>query len=570
MSVGYKDENGILQKGAGLYKSEVPIGIADIYTEGERQVGLWIDGKPLYQRTFDLGSDVGITNNAFTNTTIDASSMETLVDAKAIYSTGVTRYNVMANISNGVIRLQADRNDTGINARYIVLQYTKTADSSTGVLPKSASALYLLGDVEISNLQDGDVLKYDDDDNKWKNGVGGGGGNANIWTGTQAELEEVFDELEEGTQINITDDEQEVVEGGTIYSEDEQVIGLWTDNKPLYQKTIFKTGTLATGQFISEDVSDLNIDTFVDLEGWAERYVESNQATIYYPLNYNEGNYAVVSRYNPDSETIDIRCTYSSGNLCRSQKITFKYTKTTDAPLDAVVGKKTMYIASSDCYSTEEKEIGVFADGKPLYQKTWTGLNVTPAYNNWTNIISNDDNIEKIVKWSALSGEDYKNIEGSGLEIQATSSYIRAEYNQNANVRTINVLTLQYTKTTDTAGSGSYTPASGKAVHYSTDEQVIGTWIDGKTLYSKTIDIGALPSSATSKTYAHGITGNIVRYNISAIDAGGTVIQLPFYTTATNYNIGVYVTNTNIVVETQRDSSGYTHCYATLEYTKSV
>lgn len=100
----------------------------DIYSFEERQVGVWADGKPLYQRTFDLGTDLGITQNAFTNTTIDASSMETLVEARAIYSTGVTIYNVMANINNGIIRLQADRNDNSINARYIILRYTKTTD----------------------------------------------------------------------------------------------------------------------------------------------------------------------------------------------------------------------------------------------------------------------------------------------------------------------------------------------------------------------------------------------------------------------------------------------------------
>lgn len=127
MSVNTK-VNGQLVKSAGLYKVSVPIQSGDIYSFEERQIGVWADGKPLYQRTFDLGTDLGITQNAFTNTTIDASSMETLIEARAIYSTGVTIYNVMANINNGIIRLQADRNDNSINARYIILQYTKTTD----------------------------------------------------------------------------------------------------------------------------------------------------------------------------------------------------------------------------------------------------------------------------------------------------------------------------------------------------------------------------------------------------------------------------------------------------------
>ena len=42
-------------------------------------------------------------------------------------------------------------------------------------------------------------------------------------------------------------------------------------------------------------------------------------------------------------------------------------------------------------------------------------------------------------------------------------------------------VTLQYTKTTDVAGSGDYTTLGIPTVHYSTNEQVIGTWL-GETL----------------------------------------------------------------------------------------
>lgn len=136
-------------------------------------------------------------------------------------------------------------------------------------------------------------------------------------------------------------------------------------------------------------------------------------------------------------------------------------------------------------YSTNEREVGVWCDGKPLYQKTWTGLNVTIAYNNWTNIIANDFNAETLVAWEALT--DGKNITGAGLEIQLTSSYISGEYNASANIRAIKTLTLVYTKTIDTAGSGSWTPGGIPAIHYSTDEHVIGTWVDGSTLYEKTL-----------------------------------------------------------------------------------
>ncbi len=47
-------------------------------------------------------------------------------------------------------------------------------------------------------------------------------------------------------------------------------------------------------------------------------------------------------------------------------------------------------------------------------------------------------------------------------------------------------ITIQYTKTTDVAGSGNWNTDGVPTVHYSTSEQVIGTWIDGKPLYEKT------------------------------------------------------------------------------------
>ena len=46
--------------------------------------------------------------------------------------------------------------------------------------------------------------------------------------------------------------------------------------------------------------------------------------------------------------------------------------------------------------------------------------------------------------------------------------------------------TIQYTKTTDVPGSGTYTTMGTPAVHYSTDWHVVGTWWNGKPIYEKT------------------------------------------------------------------------------------
>ena len=73
--------------------------------------------------------------------------------------------------------------------------------------------------------------------------------------------------------------------------------------------------------------------------------------------------------------------------------------------------------------------------------------------------------------WGLLSNYNLTIFVGSGQDVKTGASHI----------------TIQYTKTTDQPGSGTWTPQGVPAVHYSTDEQVVGTWTDGSTIYEKTI-----------------------------------------------------------------------------------
>lgn len=96
-----------------------------VYSETPQKVGTWIDGRDVYRCVYDLGSDISVPNTSFANTSIDASLMGVLLDVKAIYSTGVTVYNVMGNINNDILRLQTDRNDNQISCRYIIVLYVE-------------------------------------------------------------------------------------------------------------------------------------------------------------------------------------------------------------------------------------------------------------------------------------------------------------------------------------------------------------------------------------------------------------------------------------------------------------
>lgn len=210
-----------------------------------------------------------------------------------------------------------------------------------------------------------------------------------------------------------------------------------------------------------------------------------------------------------------------------------------------------------DVYSTEERETGVWTDGKPLYQKTL--IFTAPSSSSYTQQplgISGYDSIiidytATFAKTAAASttlgmygnGTVYNdsfigllNIQSNTLDYKVGSSYYGATI----------YLTLLYTKTTDTPGSGTWTPSGVPAVHYSTDEQVVGTWIDGSTLYEKTIrfDAADLVNESNGKNLPVSIPNiDTVKYVDILINS---TIPFPYYTSSNLYISGFYDTATNV------------------------
>lgn len=110
------------------------------------------------------------------------------------------------------------------------------------------------------------------------------------------------------------------------------------------------------------------------------------------------------------------------------------------------------------------------------------------------------------------------------------------------------------------------------SIGYSTTETAIGTWIDGKTIYRKVVDTGALPN-ATVKNVAHNISNldfvtslRIVAYNSTY--KYFTEVPMVDKTNVT-YQVSLYLTLTNIVINAGDNKSGYNKSYAIIEYTKT-
>lgn len=109
---------------------------------------------------------------------------------------------------------------------------------------------------------------------------------------------------------------------------------------------------------------------------------------------------------------------------------------------------------------------------------------------------------------------------------------------------------------------------------YSTTETNTGAkWIDGKTIYKKTVDTGALPNNSI-KTVAHGITGinKIIKMEGYAYRSSPNTLWVnlnwPSVATAAS-SIAIGADLTNISVFTGTDRTAFTESYVTLYYTKS-
>lgn len=198
-------------------------------------------------------------------------------------------------------------------------------------------------------------------------------------------------------------------------------------------------------------------------------------------------------------------------------------------------------------YSTEEREVGVWIDGKPLYQKT---VDFGSLPNNTDKSV--DSGLTTVDCIKVLSAIAYAGENGFTVFIPNTE----LSSNGNINIAVLNdrkirirtnydyssysaIVTLHYTKTTDIAGSGRWATDGGLAKHYSTSEQIIGTWIDGKPLYEKVV---TKTCSFTTATEANSIyAGNVdLSSEIPNIDMAWIDLNMSWYNPSADTPRGFY------------------------------
>ena len=106
---------------------------------------------------------------------------------------------------------------------------------------------------------------------------------------------------------------------------------------------------------------------------------------------------------------------------------------------------------------------------------------------------------------------------------------------------------------------------------FSTNETVIGKYIDGRPIYRKVYDCGNLPNT-TSKNIATNLIFNnsnciMIKIYGYCYFTNGTQLPLPFPGISATGNIALHIANNNIVITTAGDRSE-SYGYVIIEYIK--
>lgn len=346
----------------------------------------------------------------------------------------------------------------------------------------------------------------------------------------------------------------------------------------------------STTETLSDEINDTTTVLAADLPG-----VSFSDITVGITLiRDDKGTVGLVTAKNG---TTDVTVTTATTSTPTKELTQAEYDALTEAEkkngtiyfiTDNYVG--STYVGAYDTiYSTTERVVGSYM-GKPLYQKTLVNNNATSGRvslqmgtipDTDTIFITNGFYINASSQMAPIGDSLSVNTSGRGIGVTnlqyASYATVGKQYGvqvyygeSTASSKT--VITVQYTKTTDTTSPVEYASPND----YSTSEKIVGTWIDGKPIYQKTIDCGALPSG-TYKDVPSGIT-NVKRvisfegYSYASGDNRSRPVQIASGDTAAAGVEISYVGDTNSIrlnSNTPWGSWGYNETYVTIKYTKT-
>ena len=232
--------------------------------------------------------------------------------------------------------------------------------------------------------------------------------------------------------------------------------------------------------------------------------------------------------------------------------------------------------SKGDLYSTTEKVVGCWRDGRPIYQKTISigGLKTHNTAHGISNLKEVVDTECACVS-SSPSSVAHVTFSGSWALFQNVSVTIAisptniemgsknpsgSEYDVSSTYSNCYV-TVRYTKTTDAANSFNYASEND----YSTTEHIIGTWVDGSTLYQRTFTGTANYGTSTSISFAYA--HKIKKMNGLFTDYSTYSVNIPIYTGSDNWT-NMYTYNGAIVIDNHMNSHVNAPYIIIVQYTK--
>ena len=229
----------------------------------------------------------------------------------------------------------------------------------------------------------------------------------------------------------------------------------------------------------------------------------------------------------------------------------------------------------ANIYSTTEKIVGCWTDGRPVYQKTVSfGALPNKTIKEVNHSISN---IKEVIRAFGISNDGSDGFQimplvgnGSGiayqvsLKITKTKIICRCDEDMESFYPNTYV-TLQYTKTTDAANSFNYADEND----YSTTEHVVGKWIDGSPIYQRTFT-GTVPSGTdrfTVHTFDTAIKGVVKVWGWTYKDDRSAGSGL-FYLSTADYDNCCDVSGNRLMVRAKATGSVGCNYAVTLQYLK--
>lgn len=438
-------------------------------------------------------------------------------------------------------------------------------DSTIYGIPNGAETLPELSDVNIDTqtLANDQALAYDSTTQKWINKNIGGGTGATTWEGTQAEYDAIANP-DPDTIYFITDGNPKG--GGGIVLQ--TLYNTWTpfdaNSTITFSEDITQYDEIRIySSYHKTDTGDYYIQrklSIIDSETIKWSIAEQAQTGV------DRGKFDFIGVW--ESSAVYVAWVVVASNTSLTCKIKTTGTLHQDTMgIEKIIGVK--YLSSS----STETQSSPYVENKSQSGATPMEFSL-PGTNGKTTRITITGTVYAP---SALLGfnANVGTISNSDLTTTETSSYHwsyvlsfditcgmtdgRIIYNGALNGGSVVTASLSY-------AAGSNAPTH----NYSSNEQIVGTWVDGNAVYEKTIHITQYTQASTT-IQVPGLARLIKAEGIALRNSGSMQLSVPYYVT-NDYYLFIYSQQTGSI--TFETGSGfrqyYTELYLTVRYTKTV